>query len=175
MTIPIVGGLAESFSVFWTERDARERKMLSFGGLAVGLAVVYFGLIAPPLAGRTKLNAALPTLRQQAAELQALSKKATELANATAGAPPAVEVTKENLETTLGNKGLKAQSILLTGEAIKIQLRAVSIALTMTWLDEMQHVAHLSLTEAKIEALPPNGIVNATLTLRQPTGVVKDE
>jgi len=175
MNIPLIGGLVESLSVFWTERDARERKMLAFGGLAVGLALVYFGLIAPPLAGRTKLNVSLPTLRQQAAELQALARKATELGNTTAGAPAAVEVTKENLETTLGNKGLKAQSILLTGDVIKIQLRAVSIASTMIWLDEMQHVAHLSLTDAKIEALPQTGIVNATLTLRQPTGVIKDE
>lgn len=175
MSIPIVNGVMQSATTFWSERDARERKLLSFGGIAVLCALVYFGLIAPPLAGRAKLNAALPALRLQAAELAALSKKAAELSAASAGAPAAVEITKEQLETTLINKGIKAQSILLTGEIIKIQLHSVSIASTMMWLNEMQQVSRLSLTDAKLEALPLIGTVNATLTLRQPTVATKDE
>ncbi|HJU71093.1 MAG TPA: type II secretion system protein GspM [Paucimonas sp.] len=156
---------AEPLSAFWIERNARERNALALAALAILLALVYLLLIAPALAGRAQLEKSLPALRQQAAELQALSKQAVALDNN--AAPPAATVTKESIEASLARKGLKPQSVVLTGELVKVQLATASFAGIVAWLDEMQKTARLSLAEGNIETLAAIDTVNATLTLRQ--------
>jgi len=165
MNLGILNGLLESLAAFWMERNARERKAIALAALVVVLALVYSIFIGPALSGRAQLEKTLPALRQQAAELQLLSKQATALVGK--GAPPAVAVTKDSLEAALKSKGLKPQSVVLTGELVKVQLESASFAGIMTWLDEMQKNARLSVVEANIEVLAPVDMVNATLTLRQ--------
>jgi general secretion pathway protein M len=69
-----------SFSEFWAVRDASERAMLSAAFVAAILGLIYALLIDPALTGRKQLNNDLPLLRQQVAQLQALSKEAAALA-----------------------------------------------------------------------------------------------
>jgi general secretion pathway protein M len=157
--------LKESLAAFWMERNARERNMLTLAALVIALALIYLIFISPALAGRTQLQKTLPPLRQQAAELQGLAKRATELG--AVNAPAAIAVTKESIEAALARQGLKPQSVLLTGELTKVQLSSSSFAGLVNWLNDMQKGARLSLVEATIEALPPVDTVNATLTLRQ--------
>ncbi len=165
MNLSILNGLFESLAVFWRERNARERKAIALAALVIVLALIYSIFIGPALAGRAQLEKALPALRQQAAELQLLSKQATALAGVTA--PPAVVITKDSLEAALTRRGLKPQSVVLTGELVKLQFESASFAGIVNWLDEMQKNARLSVVEANIEALAPVDMVNATLTLRQ--------
>ncbi len=165
MNLSILNGLLESLAVFWRERNARERKAIALAALVIVLALIYSIFIGPALAGRAQLEKALPALRQQAAELQLLSKQATALAGVTA--PPAVVITKDSLEAALTRRGLKPQSVVLTGELVKLQFESASFAGIVNWLDEMQKNARLSVVEANIEALAPVDMVNATLTLRQ--------
>lgn len=165
MNLSILNGLLESLAVFWRERNARERKAIVLAALVIVLALIYSIFIGPALAGRAQLEKALPALRQQAAELQLLSKQATALAGVTA--PPAVVITKDSLEAALTRRGLKPQSVVLTGELVKLQFESASFAGIVNWLDEMQKNARLSVVEANIEALAPVDMVNATLTLRQ--------
>ena len=165
MNLSILNGLFESLAVFWRERNARERKAIALAALVIVLALIYSIFIGPALAGRAQLEKALPALRQQAAELQLLSKQATALAGVTA--PPAGVITKDSLEAALTRRGLKPQSVVLTGELVKLQFESASFAGIVNWLDEMQKNARLSVVEANIEALAPVDMVNATLTLRQ--------
>lgn len=165
MNLGILNGLLESLAAFWMERNARERKAIALAALVIVLALIYSIFIGPALAGRAQLEKALPPLRQQAAELQLLSKQATALAGVTA--PPAVVITKDSLEAALTRRGLKPQSVVLTGELVKVQFESASFAGIVNWLDEMQKNARLSVVEANIEALAPVDMVNATLTLRQ--------
>ena len=165
MNLSILNGLFESLAVFWRERNARERKAIALAALVIVLALIYSIFIGPALAGRAQLEKAVPALRQQAAELQLLSKQATALAGVTA--PPAVVITKDSLEAALTRRGLKPQSVVLTGELVKLQFESASFAGIVNWLDEMQKNARLSVVEANIEALAPVDMVNATLTLRQ--------
>ena len=155
----------QSFSEFWAVRDVRERAMLSAASVAVMLVLIYALLVDPALTGRKQLNKDLPLLRQQVAQLQVLSKEAAALA----GKPATIvaAISREKIETSLARKGLKLQSLLLTGDYAKVQLAAVSFAGTLSWLEEMQKTALLSVVDANIVALNQPDLVDVTLTLRQ--------
>jgi general secretion pathway protein M len=154
-----------SFTEFWAVRDVRERAMLYAAFVAVMLGLIYALLIGPALNGRKQLNKDLPLLRQQVAKMQALSKEAAALTGKPSTTVAAI--TREKIETSLARKGLKLQSLLLTGDYAKVQLAAVSFAGTLSWLDEMQKIALLSVVDANIVALNQPDLVDVTLTLRQ--------
>lgn len=158
--------LRQSFSEFWAVRDARERTMLSVAALVVTMGLVYALLIDPALSGRSQLNKNLPELRQQVAQLQALSKESAALSGKTV-APP-VTMSKEDIESSLLRNGLKVQSVISTDSFIKIQLAAASFAGTLNWLGEMQKTALITVAEANIVTSSKPDTVNATLTLRRP-------
>ena len=71
---------------------------------------------------------------------------------------------------SLTGKGLKPQSVLLTGEMAKIQLNAVSFAGIVDWLQDAQKTLRLSVVDASVEAQQKPDTVNASLTLRQQGG-----
>lgn len=155
----------QSFSEFWTVRDARERAMLAVAALFVILGLAYALLIGPALTGRDQLNKNLPKLRQQVAQLQALAKEAAALS--IKPATPLIAMSKENIEAALARNGLKPQSVVLTGDFAKVQLAAVSFAGTLNWLEDMQKTALLSVVDANIVTLDKPDMVNATFTFRQ--------
>jgi len=157
----------QSFSEFWAVRDARERAMLAVAALVVTVGLAYALLIDPALSGRDQLNKNLPVLRQQVAQMQALSKEAAALSGKSAA--PLIAMSKENIEAALARNGLKPQSVMLTGDFAKVQLSAVSFAGTLNWLDDMQKTALLSVVDANIVVLAQPDMVNATFTLRQPS------
>jgi len=163
----------QSFSVFWAARNARERMMLAAATVVVTFGLVYALLIDPALTGRAQLNKNLPVLRQQVAQMQALSKEAVALAEKSAqpmaGKPgaPWTAMSKENIEAALARNGLKPQNVTLTGDLAKVQLATASFAGTLNWLDDMQKSALLSVVDANIAALDKPDMINATFTLRQ--------
>lgn len=166
--LPVVRMLKEwraASSVFWLERNVRERSLLILAASVLGLGLLYAVFIDPALQGRAQLEKNLPVLRQQAAELQALSK---EVSGLTAQAATSVTpMSRESIDAGLGRKGLKAQSVTLSAGFAKVQLAAVSFANLLRWLDEAQKVERLVVVDANISALEPPGSVNAVLTLRQ--------
>lgn len=155
----------QSFTEFWTVRNARERTMLAAATVVVALGLIYATMIDPALTGRERLNNNLPVLRQQVAQLQALSKEVSTLSGTSA--PSLAAITRESIEAALARKGLKPQSVMLTGDLAKVQLTAVSFASTLGWLDDMQKTAMLSVVDANIVALAQSDFVDVTLTLRQ--------
>jgi len=163
------GGVKQSLSAFWSERNKREQNMLTAAAAVVVLGLLYILFIDPALSGRADLEKRLPQLRQQAAEVQALSKDASALGSKTTSAPPPA-MTRESIETSLSRKGLKAQSVTVSGELAKLQLNGVPFSATTEWLAEMQKTARMSVVEAVVEAQQQPDMVNANLTLRQQRG-----
>lgn len=158
--------LRDSLQDFWSGRDARERRMLAIGAAAVALALIYLVGIAPAASGASRLQRDLPQLRQQAAALQAMSRETQSLA---AGTPQQAALsTQESIEAALSRKGIKAQSVVVTADLVRIQLNNASFAGVLDWLDELQKVARLSVVETNFSAQAQTDIVNATLSLRQP-------
>ena len=161
-----LNALTTPLAEFWSVRNPRERMLLAVAIIVIVLGMVYLLLIDPALAGRKQLNKSLPVLRQQVAELQAMSKEASGLSGR--GASSVAPISKESVETALIRKGMKPQSVtLIAGENVRVQLASVPFAGIVDWLGEMQRTALLSVTEANVTALPEAGMVNATLLLRQ--------
>jgi general secretion pathway protein M len=157
--------LRERLSEFWQERNARERTILRMAGALLLLALVYLLLLNPPLSGRAQLDKTLPQLRQQAAELQSLAATAAQLAQQPPS--PFVPATPETIAAALARQNLKAQSVLLSGDILKVQLTNASFAALVSWLDEQQRTSRLVVTEAAFDVQPALDMVNATLTLRR--------
>lgn len=163
-----LGALKQQAATFWEERNRRERTMLIAAAVAILAALIYLLLIDPAMSGRTDLEKRLPALRQQSAELQALSKDAAAL-TATASAPVA-KMTRESLDAALARKGLKAQSVTFSGDIAQVQLSGVSFAGIVEWLDELQRSARVSVVDATVDAQPQPDTVNAKFALRQQGG-----
>jgi len=157
--------LRQSLLLFLAARDRRERIMLGCGAALLALALVYMLLIDPALAGRAQLRKNLPGLHQQVAELQALASEAAGLSGKTAA--PVMAISKESIETSLARSGLAAQSVVVTGDFIKVQLAAASFAGIVNWLGETQANSRVAVSDAAITALSEPGSVNATLTLQR--------
>jgi general secretion pathway protein M len=173
MNATTLTSLKDAASSFWNEREPRERNMLLAAAAIILLALIYLLFINPALTGRAQLEKSLPQLRQQAAELQMLSRQPGVAGGAAAG--PAEPLTKESLDASLARRGLKPQSTLVSGEIAKVQLQAASFAGIMGWLQDMQTTARMSVTESRIEAQAALDTVNATLTLRRQGAGARNE
>ena len=154
-----------SFAEFWSVRDVRERNMLSMAAVIVVLSVIYLLLIAPAVTGRDLLRKKLPVLREQVAQMRALSKELSSYAEQTP--TPVTPMSQASITAELSRLGLKAQSVTLTGDFAQIQLSDVSFSSTLGWLKDMQKTALVSVTEAGIVALAQPDRVNAKITLQQ--------
>lgn len=155
----------QSIQNFWMTRDARERLMLTAAAVVVTISLTYVLLIDPALTGREQLVKNMPELRQQAAQMQILSKEAAALSGKSA--LPIAAMSRESIEAALVRKGLKPQSVILTGDLVKVQLAAVSFPETLRWLSDIKNTAMLSVVDANVVALSQADTVDVTLTLRQ--------
>jgi general secretion pathway protein M len=172
----------ERLNALWLARTAQERRFLAVGGAVVLLAFLYLVLVAPAVEGRAQLRRALPQLRQQAAELRSMADEANTLARAPK--VQAAPLTREAIAAGLEGRGLKPQSLSVTGEYIKLQLNNVPFASLAAWLDEQRRANRVLVQDAVVTSLsatagtpaagaPAAGVagqVDAALTLRQNTG-----
>lgn len=157
--------LRASASGFWLERSEQERRMLAVGGAVVGLALFYSLLVAPALDGREQLRKSLPLLRQEVAELQAMARTAAELAaRPPVQAPP---MSRDALNASLNAAGLKPQSLNLTGDYARLELKGVAFAALVVWLDAQRRDSAVGVQDSAITGLAAPGMVDATITLRQ--------
>jgi general secretion pathway protein M len=155
-------------SAFWDALSAHERRLVALAGAVVALALVYALLLAPAFHGRAQLAVELPLLRQQAAQLQALAKEAGALSGAAPA--PVAALSREALTSSLAAHGLTAQSVSVTGEYAKLQLKGASFADLIDWLEAQRVEGRIVVQEANIVAQASAGQVDATLTLHQSAG-----
>jgi len=161
-------GLLQSVRAFWNGRNSRERGMLAAASAVIVLGLIYALLIDPALSGREQLAQSLPTLRQQAAEVRALTREAG--SGATGNAAPVAAVTRAGLEASLARRGLKAEEITVSDATVRLRFQNTSFAGLVDWLAEQHRSARLAVVEAKVEAgseaASPDS-VGAAFTLRQ--------
>lgn len=165
MRSPAFDGMRDALSAFWEEREVRERKAILLGGAALLLTLIWLLLLNPPLTGRVQLDKSLPVLRQQAAELQGMASEAARLTQQ--AAPPAMPLTRESVEAALARHGLKAKTILVTGEMLKVELTTASFAALIAWLDDMGRTARTHVVESAIEVQSAIDTVNVAVSMRQ--------
>lgn len=162
-----MAGATQAASRFWAERNLREQRILLAGMAAILAALIYLLLVAPAQDGIARYQRSLPELRQQVAQLQALTQEAVMLPQGDGAAPAAVPLSRETLEAALQRRGLKAENTSVAGEIVRLQLPGASFSALTEWLNEARATFQLTVTEANITAQPTPDIVNASLTLRQ--------
>ena len=167
MTAGRLGAVTRPLQDYWSARNPRERRLIAIALWTVVLAVLYLLLLEPAINGRAQLTKELPALRQQVLQMQSMARELKAAPAAAASESAAQPVTRESMEAALGRAGLKAQSISVSGEFIRLQLNDVSFASLVGWLDEAGKTLRISVVEASIVAQPQSDRVNATLTLRQ--------
>jgi len=165
MSNPSMAAMRERGLALWQERQPRERNALGLGAGVIVIALLYALLIAPAIEGRKQLQAALPLLRQQAAEMRGLAQQAVQFASTSAPAP--APATKESVEASLRDRGLKPQAVTVEGSLVRVQLTAASFAALLDWLGDAHRTARLAVVDTSITAQAAPDTVNATLTLRQ--------
>lgn len=160
--------IAESFSIFWQQRNAKERRLLSAATITVTFALIYWIFVAPALSNKAKLEAAIPQLRQQVSEMAVLSGQYAQISTAmTENVEP---ITREVLEASLLRRGIKVQSLTASDDIVRLQVASAAYTSVMEWILEMQKAARLTVEDAKVTALPEKGQVGVVLTMKQQKG-----
>lgn len=167
---PAIGRSLQSFSGAWEARAPRERRILATGAGFVLLVLVWLLLIDPAMTARANLQKTVPALRQQVASLQAMAREAAMVTAQASNTASLQAQTQESIEAGLAARGLKAQSIVLSGDVVRVQFNAASYSALLDWVAGVQRSAAMVMVEASITALEQADQVNATLTLRQPRG-----
>lgn len=155
-------------ALFWAERNQRERILLALAGVVVLFGLLYLLLIDPALQGRTQLNKNLPVLRSQAVQLQVLAKQAAALPAAAKLGSAAAGVSKKSIEAALQKNGLKAQSVVWSGDFARLQFTEIPFGVLLDALQALQKTMQLAVVEASVTATAVAGNVNASLSLRVP-------
>lgn len=163
----VIDDLRDAAASFWSERNERERRILSLGAVVVVIGLCYFALFNYPLKGIRQLTADLPDLRAKSAQVQTLAAQVTQLKNTVAQTDP---VTQDGVSASLGTHGLKPKSVSVSDGFVRLQLENVSFAGLADWLDEQQKTTHMTVIEANFVPQKQLDSVNATLTLKQQGG-----
>jgi general secretion pathway protein M len=162
--------VVQASSRFWAERNLREQRILLGGLAAILAALIYLLLISPAQTGIARYNRSLPEMRQQVAQLQALVREAAALPQGDAATASSAPLTKEGLEAALQRRGLKPESVSISGDIVRVRFSAAPFSNLMEWMTEARTAFQLSVTEANVTAKPTPDIVDASLTLRQQKG-----
>ncbi len=149
---------------FWYGRTPRERRILAVGGGLLLLVLVWLVLIDPALQGREQWNKALPGLRADVAQMQALAQQA---AAAPAAAPAAPMPDRAELERSLAGQGIKPQSLTVSDGQVRLTLSDVSFSALIEWLRQVQRDVQLVVTDGGVTARDRIDRVDANLSLRK--------
>jgi len=166
---PMKAEIARSLSEFWEVRTPREKTLLMWGGLALGLALVYLVLWAPAYEGRARLRESLPVMQRQLATMTAQANDARSLAPAAEGVMPTDDALRDALTKSLADNGMQPTQIQVIGAAVQIQLKNASFPNWTMWLDDARKQFKVQVSEAHVTALKPDGQVDLTASL-QPAG-----
>ena len=164
-----LGALGDVWAGFWEPRTAREKMLLTWGGVAVGVAIAYSVLWAPAQQGRAHLRDTLPAMQRQLAQMTAQADEARALAPAAQGVAPTGGALRDALAASLTQAGIATTQVQLAGEAVQIQAKNVSFPAWTMWLDDARKQFKVRVTEVHASALKADGQVDLAATLQPAT------
>lgn len=149
----------------WAKRDIRERRILMAVAFSVFLSLIYLIAVQPASSGIKNLEEYNPMLKQQAATMTNMAEQYAVFAKDLS--ENVTPISREMVESSLNRRGIKTQSLSVSGDIVRFQANAAPYASLMEWILEMQKASRLAVDEAKITSLPEAGQVSAVVTLRQ--------
>lgn len=151
-----------SLQSLWSERSAKERRVIAIAGALVAVILLVTFVWLPVERARARLAVELPQLRASIAALQRDADEVKRLRSmpiasaSSSGSLP-------SLATSLPLPG--AQLAVVDDKHVRLTAGDVSFAALLDWLAAAQASHGLRVESAKIEALPVTGRVRAELGL----------
>lgn len=164
-----LGALSEVWAGFWEPRTAREKLLLTWGGVAVGIVIAYSVLWAPAQEGRAHLREALPAMQRQIAQMTAQADEARALAPAAQGVAPTGGALRDALASSLTQAGIATTQVRLAGEAVQIEAKNASFPAWTMWLNDARKQFKVRVIELHATALKADGQVDLAATLQPAT------
>ncbi|RDU98522.1 type II secretion system protein GspM [Trinickia dinghuensis] len=170
-----LGTLGDVWASFWEPRTAREKLLLTWGGVAVAVVVAYSVLWAPAQQGRSHLHQTLPAMQRQIAQMTAQADEARALASAAQGLAPTGGALRDALSASLTQAGLATTQARLTGEAVQLEAKNASFPAWTMWLDGARKQFKVRVIELHATALKDDGQVDLTVALQPATAPARTE
>ncbi|WJF90310.1 type II secretion system protein M [Paraburkholderia bonniea] len=158
--------LLETWSGFWEARTSREKALLTWGAIALGVVLAWSVLWAPAQEGRTRLRETLPGLQRQLAQMNAQANDARALSAASQSIAPTGGALKDALSASLNERGFAPVQVQLMGSAVQVQMKNASFPAWITWLDEVRRQFKVQVSEAHFTALKDDGQVDLSVVLQ---------
>lgn len=155
---------------WWAALQPRERRVLGLGGGLTALVVVYLLAFEPAWVGRQRLQAELPALRGQLAQMESLAAEARQLAGQAGKPVDSPQQLKLALEQSIKAAGLSSSvsQLAVAGELIDLRFKGVSFADWLVWLDSALRETRLRVVDLAVERDASPGMVTARVTLEPP-------
>ncbi|MFL9873916.1 type II secretion system protein GspM [Paraburkholderia megapolitana] len=161
--------LLEAWATFWDARNAREKALLTWGGVALAVVIGWSVLWAPAQQGRAHLRDDLPAMQRHLAEMTAQANEAQALSGAAQGVAPTGGALKDALTTSLTEHGLAPTQVQVLGDVVQVQLKNASFPAWIQWLDDVRKQLKVQVAEAHVTALKADGQVDLTASLQPST------
>lgn len=161
----ITMSMRQRIAAAWQGLRLRERRLLILGSTTVLALLCWFWVIDPAIKTRKKMQQQLPELRTQSVQLRALAQEVAALPLA---APVTQSLSREELERSLMDAGLKAEQITLSDGRFTLRFSDVPFSTLTDYLQKAQREQQLAVTAATITARDRLDRVDAKLSLQRP-------
>ena len=164
--LPIAMTARQRIAAAWQGMTLRERRLLMLGSASLVVLLCWWWVIDPAIKTRKKMQQQLPELRAQSMQLRVLAQ---EVATLPAAAPAAQSLSREALERSLMDSGLKAEQVTLEDGRFTLSFSEVSFSTLTDFLQKVQREQQLTVTEATMTARDRIDRVDAKLSLQRPS------
>lgn len=155
---------------YWRARSRREQQILGLGGLLIVAVLLVLYVIAPLNKERTRVRAALPGLRLEAAAFDAAALEVNRL-KPLVGASAQIGDMQSTLRDSAVAMQIDAGALAIAQGApgrARVTLERVPFDRFARWIDALQRNHKLRLNSALIRALPETGMVAVEAELTAP-------
>lgn len=150
--------------VWWIGLGRRERMLTAAAGSFALLALLYLVTLEPAWKARARLDAELPRLRAQVAEIDALAQEAKQLASRGVAVESA-SAAKVALEQALARANLgTVQVSVLDERRLAVTAKGVPVSSWLAWAEEAARESRLRVAAARISRTAVRAVVDAEAT-----------
>lgn len=145
---------------YWRTRSLREKQFMALGASLIIAIILALYVIAPLSKERTRVRAALPALRLEAAAFNAAALEVGRL-KPLASAPVQISDMRSALRDSATSMQIDSTLAITEGGPgrARITLNSVPFDRFASWIDALQRNHKLRLNSALIRALPESGMV----------------
>ena len=154
-------------NAWYADLQARERRMVTIGGIALAVIIVFGGILLPL---HSTVSRAVEAKDTRVADLEWMRLNGPEIRAGAAilapdtGEAPVVLVDRVARESGLGTALRGTQP---SNNGVRVQLEAASFDTIVTWLATLQSRYGLAIDSMTVDRAPRPGVVNANITFSQ--------